>query len=927
MFHRAIQSILLSGTLLLSAASLPSLSAEPIAPTGKARLPKVAEPINYQISVEPYTERGRFYGTETVTLNVLKPIHELVLNAADLKIVDATLQSSAPKAVPMQSKVELAQDVEQAIFALPREVQPGKYRLSLRFEGLLNDKLRGFYRSSFTDKAGKKHWLATTQMEPSDARRMFPCFDEPEYKATFTLTANIAPDVVALSNSPIAQETVDAKTKRKTVRFEETPQMSSYLLALVVGELVPSESVDSAGVPIRVWSTPGHEKLTPYAQGVAAKLLPFFNDYFGVEYPAKKLDLIAIPDFSAGAMENLGAITFRETYLLVDDKEGSTSAKQDIAVTVAHEMAHMWFGDLVTMKWWDDLWLNEAFATWMSHKAVDFLRPDWHEWDTFSTDRLRSMNTDALRSTRSIHFSVTDPSQVEQMFDEITYGKGASVLRMLERYVGEDTFKDGVRRYIKQYQFANATTQDLWNSIGEASNKDIAQMMHNWVYQPGFPLVSVDVSPALNQVIAAQERFLMQKAKVTAFVPLWHVPLSFRSLTAAPTKEDDDETPEKRSADKSSADKASEIQRDLLAEKQNKFKVSGKAPYVVNAGGDGYYRVRYPVHILRTLAGKVASLTVQERAALLSDQFNLAIAGDLPVQEYLGLTASYRNETDPNVISALVYEMSALNILVGERSRSDFALFVRDRLGAMKERLSWSVGKDETDLTKLLRAQVLDAMGTIGEDKTTIGEARTLFNKYLTDSSAVDPDLVDTMIGIVAYNGGPSDYAKIEKLWHSAKTPEREKGALLSLGLFREPELIQKTLSLALSNQVRTQDAPNLVSVIVDSVAGRHPGWNFLMKNWRQVTERITTHQMPHIVGAVTALTTADELSQVKTFFKENPLPEASQRVAKTIEHIEVNVAFRERSGDALSTWLSSNAATEMKNDTKDGVRSSMNTK
>ncbi len=324
-----------------------------------------------------------------------------------------------------------------------------------------------------------------------------------------------------------------------------------------------------------MWTTPGKEKLATYAQDVACNLLQFYNKYFGVPYPGKKLDLIAIPDFGPGAMENLGCITFRETYLLVDDKTGSANARQDVASTVAHEMAHMWFGDLVTMKWWDDLWLNEAFATWMSYKAVDHLHPEWHQWDNFCLERLKSMSTDALHSTRSIHFEVVDPSQVEQMFDEITYGKGASVLRMLEKYVSENVFRDGVRRYIKVHQFGNATTQDLWKSVGEASGKEIEEMMHGWVYQSGFPLITVARGvPKTIQVL--QNRYLLRNTSNRADLgTTWQIPVATRSLSD-------------KSRDIASAASES-LQQTLCKERSRKVDVSGEPPYLVNAGGYGYF--------------------------------------------------------------------------------------------------------------------------------------------------------------------------------------------------------------------------------------------------------------------------------------------------------------------------------------------------
>jgi puromycin-sensitive aminopeptidase len=854
------------------------------------RLPDGVTPTSYELFVEPYPERGKFSGSETIALTVTKPTNEITLNAAELKILEAQCISIAPGAVPKRAKVIYRTSAEQISLVLPRELNAGKYNLSLKFDGILNDKLRGFYRSSYTDAKGVKQWLATTQMEATDARRMFPCFDEPGFKATYTLTASIAPDCVAISNSPITQEKVDAKAHRKIVHFDTTPKMSTYLVALIVGPLKSTDEVTAQGVPVRVWSVAGKEQMGTYARDVAAKLLPFYDSYFGVDYPAKKLDLIAIPDFEAGAMENLGAITFREKLLLIDDKTASTEAKHDASSVIAHEMAHMWFGDLVTMKWWDDLWLNEAFATWMSAKAVDHLRPDWHEWDQFCIERLDSMSTDCLHSTRPIHFSVTDPNQVDQMFDEITYGKGASVLRMLERYVSEDVFRDGVQQYIKAHQYGNATTMDLWESIGHAANKDINEMMHGWVYQPGYPLVTTDTVNNRNAFLAAQERFILLKnpkqSDNNAFQTLWQIPLAFRSLAAK------DENA---------------IQRQLLTDKQTKFAQTDGPPYLINAGGDGYYRVRYTGGSLHDVSGKVPQLSVTERASLLSDQFYLALAGDIPVPDYLALTAEYKDEDDPTVTNILCDQFEKLNTLVSDTSRPAFEAFVRDRLSRAKDKLGWTVKDSDSDLTKMQRAEVLAVLGMIGQDKSTIKEARDLFAGYLKDKDSLNPDLVNTVVRIVAYNGSDSDYDKIEDLWHTAKTPELELRFLYALADFRDPALIQSTLAMAITDDVRNQDAPGVVAHVVSTVAGRRLGWDFVTSHWKTLNERYPQHMIPRIIHSADSLVTMKDHDQIETFFHNNACPFGTRTIAKALEQVEVNAHFRSESGAALSSWLSSN--------------------
>ena len=795
-------------------------------------------------------------------------------------------------------KVSYRKEKEQIVLSLPHEIMPGAYLLRLDCAGALTDGLRGFYRSSFVDEKGKKQYLYATQMEPTDARRMFACFDEPQYKATFSVKLSIQKNLAAISNCPIAKEMNDTDwPNHKFVVFETTPKMSTYLLALIVGPLVSTEPKVVDGVPIRVWCRAGQEKLATFSQDLACKLLPFFNNYFGVKYPAPKLDLIAIPDFAAGAMENLGAITFRDRNLLVDEKAGSVDTKQNVAGTVAHEMAHMWFGDLVTMHWWDDLWLNEAFATWMSYKSMEAIMPQWHEWDDFGKSRQYSMRSDALRSTRSIHFSVTDPKMVEQMFDTITYDKGSAVLRMLEQYVGENVFKDGIQRYMRAHQFDNATTKDLWTAIGDASGKDINEMMHGWVYQPGFPVVNValekDYSSAPeHKLLLSQERFYLQKPTgrlVSA--SLWQIPLFLRELSTGNGAVVGDK----------------KIEHQLLSSANGDYKESEKAPLLVNAGSDGYYRVHYPIGRLREIGSSLNQLTVLERGALLSDQYALSIAGDIPIQEYMALTAKYKDEQDSNVISMLLDQFETLNFLVDDQSRGAFSAFVCDRLANCKARLGWTASSGESDLTKLTRSGVLAILGTIGQDKKTISQARDLFKKFEMDKNAMDADLLEPVLQIVAYNGNALDYDRVLHLWRTAATPEIEHTALGALGMFREPELIKKNLAMALTDQVRTQDAPSLIGSVENSVAGRELGWTFVSAHWKQISTRFTAHLLPRIIGSLNALVTPEDSDRVKTFFASNPVPEQSREVAKLIERVEINADFRQRSGRALSSWLASN--------------------
>ncbi|HEY9715962.1 MAG TPA: M1 family metallopeptidase, partial [Trichormus sp.] len=453
------------------------------------RLSPFINPQEYELTFEPDLEKFTFVGAETIKLMIDKRTSEFALNAAELKILDASLVPVDASSHRIDLKIEPDVKNEAVKFVAKEALEPGKYRFSCHFVGTLNDKLRGFYRSSYEDDKHVKRWIATTQMEPTDARRMFPCFDEPAFKAVFKISAVIDPSMTAISNAPVGAESQVSGGKKKLVAFERSPRMSSYLVALVIGNFQSTEMQQSAGVPIRVWTVAGKVPLARYALDEAVKIMKFESDYFGISYPNKKLDLIAIPDFSAGAMENLGAITFRDTALLTDPKTGSLFERESITSIAAHEMAHQWFGDLVTMKWWDDLWLNEAFATWMASKTVDALHPEWREMTYVIGSRNGALGTDGLKSTRAIHANVNNPAQAVEMFDNITYQKGAAVLRMLEKYVGPNIFQKGINKYLNAHQFDNATTEDFWSAIASCTvNVPVAEIMRTFIYQPGAPL-------------------------------------------------------------------------------------------------------------------------------------------------------------------------------------------------------------------------------------------------------------------------------------------------------------------------------------------------------------------------------------------------------------------------------------------------------
>ena len=852
------------------------------------RLGKTVRPDSYRIFMEPDLENRQFSGEETIFLTVKKSVDRIVLNAKEIEIAEPELSRVGDSHGDwIKPEIELDKTNERVVLKLKKKIKSGKYELRLKFAGEINDKLVGFYYSSAKDSEGKPIAIASTQMEPTDARRVFPCFDEPEFKASFKISIAVDPGLTAISNAPVKFIKEDKRNNKNIYNFEESPRMSSYLVAMVVGPFEATDPVTVNGVKIRVWATRGKKEQGLYSRGVVAKLLPFFEDYFGVKYPEKKLDLIAIPDFGPGAMENLGAITFRETRLLVDDKT-SSSAKQSVASVVAHEMAHMWFGDLVTMRWWDDLWLNEAFATWMSTKAVDFYEPEWKVWDDFVHDRAYSMNTDALSSTRPIYAPVHNPAEAEEMFDEITYEKGASVLRMLETYLGEEDYKKGIQAYIDEFKYSNASGKDLWKALGKASGKPVSAIMESWIETPGYPLLTVlERDSEKGRIKLAQNRFLLlgdKDGKTDS--QRWQIPVRMRSLS-----------------------KSNEIRVSLMKGRRSSLSTAGDTgPVLVNAGASGFYRVSYPGKEFQALSEHIEQLTARERYQFLSDSWAMVEAGKMPVTSYLELTAQYKKENDPTVVSLLIKQLYHLDRFIDNSSRDSYASFVRDRLASIHKTLGWESKKGESDRTQILRSHVLSALGTLGQDKEVIEGARLRFQTYVSNPGGLNPNLYGAIVSIVAYNGDARDYETLMQLWKRSQSAEAKVRNLLALAVFRNPSLQGRTLKLSLTDDVKTQDAPHLVKNLLSTTAGRERGWQFVKKNWQTMEKRFPVHLFPRVIKGTTALVTQRDVEDLSAFLSSHPIRSGSRVAAKVLERVKLNARVNKKSSKELQEWLKSAA-------------------
>jgi puromycin-sensitive aminopeptidase len=827
------------------------------------RLPRTVLPTRYELRLVPDLSSATFTGEETVTVSVSQAVRDVVLNAAELLIDDAelTLASGAS----LRAGVALDETTERCRLSLAEEVPAGEYRLRLRFRGTLNDKLHGFYRSSYKTAGGEPRWLAATQFEATDARRAFPCWDEPAFKAVFSTTLVVDPALTALSNTAVVSETREAG--RKVVRFADTIPMSTYLVAFVVGELEATDAELVGKAPVRVWCVPGKGRLAALGQDIGVFSLRFFESYYGQPYPGDKLDLIAIPDFAAGAMENLGAITFRETALLVDCASATHAELERVADVVAHENAHMWFGDLVTMEWWNGLWLNEAFATFMEMLAVDAWKPQWQRWTTFGVSRSEALSVDGLRSTRPIEYPVHAPRDAEAMFDVLTYEKGASVLRMLEQYLGPDVFRDGVRRYLDRHAYKNTETGDLWAALGEASGQPIPAIMDGWIFHPGYPLLSVE--QAGGELVLRQERFSYLPDEGSAG-QRWQVPLQVRLIAGDRTR----------------------LERFLLADAEARLPLPPDfRAALANEGGHGFYRIRYAPALLESLLGLLPEgLSPIERFNLVNDCWALVLAGLMPLTDYLDLTARFRGERDKNVWAVLTGSFSMLNCILEEADRPGLAALVRDRVGPAVAELGWEPKPGETELTQQLRGDLLRVLGTLGEDRSIQEKAAAVHT-----AEGVQPNVLAAAVAVLACCGDEARYGEFLGRFRSAKTPQEEQRYLYALTGFRPEPLVRQTLARTLSGEIRTQDAPYVIRSLLWSVHGRGLAWPFFQENWERMEREFPPPAVRRMCEGVTGLATEAWEREVHAFFRSRHIDLGGKTLEQYLEQLRIAVRLRQR--------------------------------
>ena len=846
------------------------------------RLSKYVIPIEYNIELQPDLENFTFAGVESIKLSIFNKTKIITLHSKEIEIdtVDILLEGKKIFA----KKIIYDTKAQTASFIFSQFIPIGKTKLTLVFKGILNDKMRGFYRSRYM--IGKKEYhMATTQFEATDARRAFPCFDEPAQKAVFHVSLIVPKGKTAISNTlPISVR--EHSSGFEIVKFSPTPKMSTYLLAFIVGDFEYLEKKSSRGVIVRVYTIPGKKHQAKFALDVTVRVLEFYEKYFDIPYPLNTLDMIAIPDFSSLAMENWGAITFREIGLLVDEKNTSLVSKERIVEVIAHELAHQWFGNLVTMEWWTHLWLNEGFASYIPYLVTEKLFPKWNIWERFTNDTQGiALRLDALVNTHPIEVTVHHPDEIGEIFDAVSYSKGASVIRMLADYLGEKNFRDGLRYYLKKHSYKNTETIHLWQAFEKVSKKPVAKMMHNWTSKPGYPVVRAEIKNG--KLSLSQERFFaspISKAKIIhsrSSVPtVWQIPITIRDKSAT--------------------------QKHFLS-RLSQAVVSSGAYLKVNFGEAGFYRTAYSKELLDRLILPVSNKTLssEDRLGIVRDLFALSEAGTISTTDALEFLSAYKNEDNyivwVEIISGLVRLEKLLAKTKSEQKLKEFSLKL---YSPMVNKLGWEKRKNEKHTDALLRSLILTRAGYAGH-KGVIAEAKRRFTQ-MQKGKSINPDIRRAVYSLVASHGGMQEYNKFIAMYKGATLHEEKNRIGYTLGDFQDKKILQLVCKFAMSKNVRPQDAVDILSSVGSNPLGRDIWWGFIKKNWKTLISRYGEGglTLSRAVVAISASAENKHFKAIKTFFRTHEAPGAKRAINQLLERLEGNVAWLKRDGKIIERFF-----------------------
>ncbi|KAF9427522.1 Aminopeptidase 2 mitochondrial [Podila epigama] len=940
---------------------------DPHAGTGRVVLPTNVRPTHYDLTLTPDLVNFTFHGHVLINLDVNKPTTAITLNANQLDIISAKLTNLALKTESSQdaTDITLEKENETVTFTFADELQPGSTAvLLIVFKGVLNDSMNGFYRSSFKDDEGKTHYIATTQFEATDARKAFPCWDEPAIKATFDITLRVPSGLVALSNMNVISEKEVSQSGKKgdvpstqkgdvpstqkgdvpstqkgdvpstqkgdvpssqkgdvpsaqkgdvpsaqkgdtvdgyalplrEVKFATTPVMSTYLVAFIVGEFEYIETVTKnlpTPVTCRVYVLPGKTDEAKFALSVTPLALEYFTELFGVAYPLPKMDLITIPDFESGAMENWGLVTYRSIRLLFNEKTSDLSYKRHIAYTICHEIAHQWFGNLVTMDWWDYLWLNEGFATWVGNLAVSKFFPEWDNWSYFIADGFQmGLALDGLRSSHPIEVPCKHPHEIHQIFDAISYYKGASCIRMLNSYLGQEVFLKGIRRYMQKHAYKNTSTEDLWNALSEESGVDVGSFMNAWIKQVGYPVVDVQENEDASVLTFKQSRYLSSgDLSATEDTARWTVPLGLEPLPA-----DYKSSPP------------------MLTGDSTTVKLDKGGDYKVNTNYNGFFRTAYPpsalARISESIKAKDPLFTAGDRVGLLADLGALSKSGHVKTSSLLGLLESFENEDQYvvwvaiaeriNVISSVFYEQP-------EDFQNALEKFQRALFSQATAKLGWETQPTDDYRSTLLRKLLLTNAGAAG-DEHVVAEAKKRFADYTAGKTdALNQNVQSAAFEVVVIHGDESEFEKVLKCWRDATATDQKLAAIGALTQVKDKALIQQLLNIAVSDEVKAQDIGYFFGGLSRNPSSRHDLWEYIKANWGMLTERYDGSMalLGNIVKSGIGRFASEEMAKdAEAFFQDKKVSDINRPIAQSLEVVRSNAKWVSRDAEDVRAWL-----------------------
>jgi aminopeptidase N len=823
------------------------------------RLPQNVIPDHYTIAIAPDLANETFNGEETIDVDVKEPVDTITLHAVDLNLKDVHAGEGA--GAPL---ITFDAPNETVSLKFPHTIPAGRTTLHFAFDAKLGQQLRGLYLS----KTAKRKY-AVTQFEAMSARHAFPSFDEPAMKATFDITLTVDNGDTAISNGAIVSDT-PAGAGKHAIKFATSKRMSTYLVAMLVGDFqCISGSADD--IPIRVCTTPGLQPLGHFALDAAVASIKFFDGYYGIKYPFAKLDLIGIPDFAAGAMENAAAITFRETDLLVDDKTASVIVKKRVAEVVAHEIAHQWFGDLVTMKWWDDIWLNEGFATFMSQKPIEAWKPEWRVDLEKPAATNEALGVDSTKATQAIR----TPANAEGGFGNagIIYGKAASVLRMVEQWIGADAFRDAIRVYLKKYSWSNATAEDFWSTMKASSSQPTDVVLESFIDLTGEPLLHVSETTK-NPVSFSQER-LLPGGQAPAPVP-WKIPICPPNAPCA---------------------LVTETTASLV------LPTSEKRPLFLSRNGSGYFVADYAKSDRDLFRAHLDELSPTERISYNGTEWLLTRTMHRDAGEYLQLLLAMPRAADRPLVTAITDNLIYLDQrLVNDSNRAGWQNFIHDALRG-HARATWTAPPSETDEQRISRASVLWTLGTIGHDSDVIAGARKVAEQYMKDPSSVDAVIAERALRLTAVYGDEAFLDRVIEQLEKAPTPEIANRYRNLLPYFREPKAIARATEYIYSDRIRTQDLPSVASAVFTDPATRANAWSALKAHWADVEKRA-----PASLGRISAATSnfcdADSRKEVEAFITAHPTRGSQRVLARVLDSIDNCIAFRNAQQKSFNSEL-----------------------